>query len=243
MSKLKYGFIVPTILCMLSLILFWIIYNIVGVVLISVDRQVTFLFFIPPLVFGGIAMIAAYNRMSVREILPISIALAIIFSVSSIALGTFLWLQTSDSFIIKENQYAQALELVGYPSKATAHFPDKIPANAENVQLRLQSAIGQGGTELSLQYTYGSPSDIQLLEDRLAVCTIWSGKPNAADAGAYGLFHGFTNYYPSEDIPTDLTVYIIYSHPYQKNNWNHGVLGYVAISKKIQNIIYYYSKW
>lgn len=49
--------------------------------------------------------------------------------------------------------------------------------------------------------------------------------------------------YAYHDLPNDLKLYSIYIQAYRINDWNHGEIGFTAISQEKSEILFVYDRW
>ena len=158
-----------------------------------------------------------------------------------VVVGFLIWRATRPQDL--QTEYREMMSRVRYPSAATIHFPSRIPEEAETVSMDLSRTIGQGGTELTLEYTV---SDAEVLSDylrRWGARAVWSGPVSDTSRAEYGSFSDFTEFFSSDTVPEDLQIYIFYSQQSRRGTWNHGTIGYAAVSQSLNYVLFRYEEW
>lgn len=166
----------------------------------------------------------------------VCLLLAVFLTGGAILLGS-VRTETADP-----EKYEKVLELGGYPGDpALGYFPALIPEDAEHVQFHYLS--GLGGTSVALQYG-ADDSKLAQCESACARAARWSGSLRDGDAAGYGIDAGSLPFYEGEeDIPADLTLYVLYFRGDEAQTLNHGQFCLAAISQAEQTILYLYEKW
>ena len=137
------------------------------------------------------------------------------------------------------------------------HFPDTIPATAQNPKLHYNGAFLQGGAaiELRLQMPAESVEEIYSTFIRQAKAVyrgVEQHSRGADDLNRGPKWHFYT--WPPQNnetqdaaspLPQDFEIILLSSKPYHSNptDWNHGERAGVSISKKRNEIIYWAQDW
>lgn len=180
---------------------------------------------------GGDADVAACAALS-----AVCLLLGVFLAGGAIFLGS-VQTETADP-----EKYEKVLELGGYPGDpALGYFPAHIPGDAEHVQFHYLS--GFGGTTVALQYGADGKKMAQY-EAACARAARWSGSLCDGDAAGYGIYTSSLPFYEGEeDIPADLTLYVLYFKGDEAQALNHGQSCIAAVSQREHEILYLYDKW
>ncbi|MDR3593179.1 hypothetical protein [Clostridium sp.] len=71
----------------------------------------------------------------------------------------------------------------------------------------------------------------------------WIGKWSNNKTENTGIMQGTFGMIDYDILPEDFTMYLFDSKPYRPNDWNHGYLSVVAISKQRNVIIFHSERW
>lgn len=146
----------------------------------------------------------------------------------------------SDGSTGEVDAYPDRLAKIGY--SAAQFFPAEIPKTAQEVVVQYDSTMV--GTGLSLQYTVQEaelPSLIRSLTQR----AIWVGTPNENVSQESGIVEGACPSLQDSEgkLPKDLKFYLMHSKPSKPQDWNHGEVGFVALSESRKVVLYSYEHW
>lgn len=100
----------------------------------------------------------------------------------------------------------------------------------------------QGGECLGLKFKTDSDSIENYIRE-LSKRAKWIGISGDAQAEENGIFLGTFSDLNYSDLPEDFIIYLIYSKPYQPDNWNHGKLSLAAISQQRNEVIFLAEDW
>ena len=200
------------------------------------------IFFLPA---AGLAAVALYMRRRGGD--SAFVPACVVLSAVCLLLGVFL---TGGAILLGSvraetadpETYEKVLELGGYPGDpALGYFPAQIPEGAQNVQFYYLS--GWGGTTVALQYG-ADDSKMTQYESACARAARWSGSLRDGDAAGYGVYASSLPFYEGEeDIPADLTLYVLYFKGDGAQTLNHGQFCLAAISREEGEILYLANQW
>lgn len=136
--------------------------------------------------------------------------------------------------------YPERLGRIGLP--AARFFPTEIPEVAQDAAFSYQTSMA--GTVLSLRYTLPQEAILAQLKG-LPQRAKWMGTVQENDSKQTGIFDAklFALQDETAALPADLILYLIHSKPYRMEDWNHGELGYVALSQSRATMLFYYEQW
>ena len=137
------------------------------------------------------------------------------------------------------------------------HFPETIPATAQNPKLHYNGGFLQGGAaiELRLQLPAESIEEIYLNSVRQAKAIYRGAEGHSRDSDNLDILpkrHFYTwQPYRNETqdaatlLPQDFETVLLSSKPYNSNaaDWNHGEIAGISISRKRNEIIYWAEDW
>lgn len=199
---------------------------------------------VPFLAFLAIMLAVRWGRLSKKYADSLAMTLLVPFALLFGFLFGFLYLKVLPEGVRDAQKYEEVRTASGFEGNMIEVFPTSIPDTAQDVTFIFHTALGQGGKVMHLQF---SESEVYLryYSERLALRSLWQGSYKDAELARYGVLA-----LPSEfsvDIagqpPTDTVVYVLYSKPYQKDNWNHGEVSYAAISRNAATILFYAEMW
>ncbi len=237
----------PGIAAIISFLFFVIIFYSIIRTVIEPDYLIILLFALPFVLFGTIFILTVKDKINETAsiistgilIIPLAIAIAFIF--------LFVSIDTATTTTTDINRYERVLKLSNLPNHLLKNtFPDEVPANAENIMFMYHPSFGQGGEAIALKFELDSES----IKEYIAVFpkkAKWVGKVTDSEASKHGVFIGtfnaFGSKYDSHSRWDGYTVFVIFSQPYEPNNWNHGEISFVAISEHSNEIFFYADKW
>ena len=233
----------PAIMTIISFVLFIGVYLLTTVKSIEPYYFESLIFTVPFLCFGTITFLSVTKRLKVVASSVITSILIVVLGVAALVALTFMSIQTATTITSDIGKYERVLKQTGFPNnELTKYFPSKIPDNAKNIVFRYNPAFLQGGENFDLKFETDSDSIMNYIED-FSKNSKWIGKSKDSEAEKNGIFSGMFNVFGYMDMPEDFTIYLIDSKPYQLNNWNHGKVTLVAISKQRNEIIFYAENW
>lgn len=233
----------PTIMAIISFILFLVAYSFVTVKAIKPYYLMGLIFIIPFVSFGIIAYFTAR-----AEIVPvishiITILLIVVSVLIMFVTFTFISIDAATTETTDIEMYERVLKLKDYPENTLInYFPEKIPNNAENIAFRYNPAFVQGGENFQLKFKTDSNSINKYIKE-FSQEAKWTGKVNDSETENNGVFIASFHALGYDKLPDDFTIYLIGSKPYRSMDWNHGELSLVAISKFRNEIIFVAEDW
>lgn len=201
------------------------------------------LIFLLPAALLAAAALYMRRRGGDPALVPACVALSAVCLLLGVFLaGGAIFLGSLRTETADPEKYEKALELGGYPGDpALGFFPARIPGDAEHVQFYCLS--GWGGATVALQYG-ADGNKLAQYESACARAARWSGSLRDGDAAGYGIDAGSLPFYKGEeDIPADLTLYVLYFKGDGAQALNHGQSCLAAISQAEHTILYLYEKW
>ena len=140
-------------------------------------------------------------------------------------------------------KYERVLKLAGYPNnQLIKYFPNKIPGSAKNIVFSYCPAFLQGGENFDLKFETDSES-INNYSDKFSKKAKWVGKWSDNKTENNRIMTGTFGMIDYDVLPEDFTMYLFDSKPYHPNDWNHGYLSVVAVSKQRNEIIFHSEQW
>ena len=236
------AWLVPAALSLLFLLLSAALCLLLNRYALAPSYALALIFFLPAALLAAVAL---YMRR--RDGDPAFVPACVVLSAVCLLLGVFL---TGGAILLGSvraetadpETYEKVLELGGYPGDpALGYFPAQIPGDAEHVQFYCLS--GWGGTTVALQYG-ADDSKMAQYESACARAARWSGSLHDGDAAGYGVYAGSLPFYEEEeDIPADLTLYVLYFKGDGAQTLNHGRFCLAAISREKGEILYLADRW
>lgn len=201
----------------------------------------------PALVFVLLAWMAKKSRLRQRTAAIISIALVPLFLVFGLFHTVCLTLDAALSPTTNPAKYASLLEDLHYPdNRLIAHFPAKIPEDAEDVELSHNHAFLQGGENFSLCFR-ANREYIAAEAARFSSKAGWFGShEDAKRAGNEAGWMHFPMMSSAYTLPEENTIYLLYSRPHEESGkymWNHGESCCVVINEEEGRILYQMDDW
>ena len=187
----------------------------------------TMVLILPSLILSVVAVLAWKGKLDQRMTEFVTCVLSIILVIVSFVYILILsvWTVTTETMDVKF--YTNAYEQIEGRKGVIGIFPDKIPADAGNVEFRYHPSFLQGGEVLELSYT--TTDDILsdwdvFLRDRAE----WVGSDTA--------WHETNNWFFRGE---DSTRYQLY----WDGGDNHGEISYVLIDLTQNRITFFYEDW
>jgi len=192
------------------------------------------LFALPFVCFGIVTFLTVSGNLKKVTSTAITLILITVLGFTSIVKLVSIAFETSME-ITDISKYERVLSFTGDPNDPlTNFFPEKIPDDARNIEFSYIPAF----MHLSLRFETDKAS-IEKYSNKFSNKAIWIGKPDGSEAEKYGVISVFDY----KDLPSDLTIYVIYSRPYHPNDWNHGARSLIAISKQKNEILFLADSW
>ncbi len=233
----------PAIMTIISFFAFVRIYFVLITTSVEPKYLEGLIFLVPFACFGIMTFLGAKERYKIASS-PVSTCLVIIilgfFMLFALIVISF---DTATTETKDAGKYQRVLQLSDYPDNELIKcFPSEIPNNAKDIVFQYNPAFLQGGEVFLLKFA----TDIESIENyskEFSLNSKWVGKPNDSEAGENGICTGMFDNLGYTDLPEDFVIYLIDSKAYKPNDWNHGVITLVAISKQRKEIIYFAESW
>lgn len=233
----------PSIMTIISFVLFVLTYLFVTVDAISPYYFVGLIFAIPFVCFGIVTYFTAKGRLKKVTSSIITVIMILVLGFTMVSAFVFIAIDAATTIITDVDKYERVLKLNGYPDTSLIeHFPDQIPDNVENVVFSYNPAFMQGGANFSLKFETDSNS-IENYSNKFSQEAKWIGNFSDKEIEKNGVSLASFHAFEYDELPEDFTIYLIDSSPYEDNDWNHGVLSLVAISKERSEIIFLGEAW
>ena len=184
----------------------------------------TMVLVLPSVILAVIAVLAFKGKLDPRKTENLTVVLSVVLIVASFAYTVVLSVQTSTVETTDVKFYERACKVVGDEEGVTGIFPEKIPADAENISFRYFPGFLQGAECFELSYT--------TTED---ILTDWAAflESKAQWVGSNVQWHEENNFvFGGED-----------SMRYQlfwEGDWNHNEQSYVLIDQQNNKITFHY---
>lgn len=234
----------PSIMTIISFVLFVMVYWLMTVRAIEPHFLKGLIFAIPFVCFGITTFLTVIKKLTIVSSTVITSCLIVVLGFLSFCTFIFMAFQEATTVTNDIDRYERVLKLTGYPNnELIKNFPNKIPENAKSIEFSYCPAFLQGGENFDLKFEADSDS-INNYSDEFLKKAKWIGKwsdnktkNNGIISGTFDVldYHG--------DLPEDFTMYLFDSKSYQPNDWNHGYLSVVAISKQRNEIIFHSEQW
>lgn len=197
----------------------------------------------PFISFGIITFFTVKEKLKIGASSVITVILIFLLGFGSLFAFIFLAFDAAITVTTDIGKYERVLNLKGYPENSLIkYFPDKIPDNAKNVVFRYNPPFFQGGENFGLKFETDLDS-INSYIDEFSQKAKLMGKASNNEIEKNGISSSKFNTLSYMNLPEDFTIYLIDSKPYEPNNWNHGKLTLVAISKQKSEIIFLAENW
>lgn len=233
----------PTIMAIISFILFLVAYLFVTVKAIKPYYLMGLIFGVPFICFSIVAYFATKGKLINAISYIITILLIVVSVFIMFVTFTFISIDAATTEITDIEMYERVLKVKNYPENSLIdYFPEKIPDNAENIAFRYNPAFVQGGENFDLKFKIDSDSINSYIRE-FSQQAKWIGKLNDSEAENNGVAFASFHALGYDELPKDFTIYLIGSSPYKSMDWNHGQLSLVAISKIRNEIIFLAEDW
>lgn len=233
----------PAIMTIISFILFIMVYLLLTVKSIEPYYYEGLIFAVPSICFGITTFFTVTGKLKINASSIITGFLIFILAIAMFFIFIFISVDAATTVTTDIGKYQRVLKLKEYPNNPLIkYFPDKIPSNAKKIVFRYNPSFLQGGENFDLKFETDSNS-IKNYIDEFSQKAMWVGKLDDNEAEINGVFSGIFNTFGYTDLPEDFTIYLIDSKPYHPNNWNHGMLSLIAISKQRNEIIFLAEDW
>lgn len=234
----------PAIMTIISFVLFLGLYYVVVFETIGQYYIKGLIFATPFIAFLIIAVLTARDKIKISVSSVITWVLIPVLAFIMMSYSVFMIADAATSGIEDVSKYERVINESGYPeNKLISFFPAKIPKDATDVKFHYNIAFLQGGESFVLKYKTTS-GDIQAYIDEFSSKAEWFG--TRQDGYEQDSIVGWNTDYLYDDepeLPEDFIVYLLYSRPYQENDWNHGEVCLVAISAERNEIIFNTEDW
>jgi len=201
------------------------------------------IFLLPFACFGIMTFFATKERYKIASSPVITCLLIIILGFFMLFALVFISFDTATTETTDVGKYQRVLQLSDYPNNELIKcFPSEIPYNAKDIVFRYHPAFLQGGEVFLLKFVTDTESTENYSKE-FSQKSKWVGKSNDSEAAENGIFTGIFYDLGYTDLPEDFSIYLIDSKSYKPNNWNHGVITLIAISKQRKEIIFYAEIW
>jgi hypothetical protein len=232
----------PATLTLISFVLFVILYYFLTVKEIQPYYLKGLIFAIPFICFGITTFFSATGKLNIVTSTAITIMLICVLSFGMLAAAVFIAV-SEETTITDIGKYERVLKLTGYPKRQISrHFPYEIPSSAKNIVFSYNPPFLQGGENFNLKFETDTAS-IKDYIDKFSQKAKWIGKSNDSEFKVNGITSASFNNFGYTKLPEDFTIYLLVSKSYEPNNWNHGELSLVAISKERNEIIFLAENW
>ena len=184
----------------------------------------TMVLLLPSLILALVAILAFKGKLDSRKTKNLTAVLSVLLVVTSFVYTLVLSVETSIVETTDVKFYERACKVVGDEEGVTGIFPEKIPADAENIVFRYFPGFLQGAEyfELSYNTTAKVLSDWELFLENKAQ---W--------IGSNVQWHEENNFFFSGE---DSVRYQLY----WEGDWNHNEQSYVLIDQLNNRITFYY---
>lgn len=232
-----------SVMTMIFFIMFTVVYLSITVLSIEPYYFKGLLFAIPFGCFGVIAFLTVTGKNKIVTSFSSIVILSIVLGFASMLAFVFIALDAATTVTTDVDKYERVLKLTGYPNNSLIkYFPDEIPNNAKNIKFSYNPAFLQGSENYDLKFETNSGA-IENYINQFSNIAKWTGKLSDIEAKTNGVLLSDFDFLDYNELPEDFTIYLINSMPYEQNNWNHGEIGLVAISKQKNEIIFMAEDW
>lgn len=233
----------PAIMTIVSFVLFIVVYWFATSTSIDPYYFEGLIFAVPFVCFGITTFFTVTEKLKIVASSVITSILIFILSFAMLVAFVFMSFDAATTVTTNIGKYERVLKLTNYPNNPlTKYFPDKIPRNTKNIVFSYNPAFLQGGENFDLKFETDSDS-IKKYIDEFSQKAKWMGKSSDSEVGKNGIYSSTFYSFGYTNLPEDFTIYLIDSKPYHPNDWNHGTLSLVAISKQRNEIIYLAEDW
>ncbi|AEE97157.1 hypothetical protein [Mahella australiensis] len=233
----------PAIMSIISLAWFIVAYLLVTVRSIEPYYLEGLIFAIPFVLFAVTTFFTVKGKLKIGVSSIITGILIFVLGFVQLSAFAYISFDAVTTATTDTDKYQRILKLTDYPNNPlTEEFPNKIPGNAKNVTFIYNPAFLQGSEIFGLKFQT-DPDSIQNYINEFSEIARWIGDPEDSEAEKNGIISGPFDVLEYENLPENFTIYLIDSKPYQLNDWNHGELSLVAISKQRNEIIFLAEDW
>ena len=234
----------PAIMTVVSLVLFIAIYGLELLTAIQPQYLKSLIFVIPAVCFAIVTYLT--QRRWLKE-LPSLIITSVLIGVLSCVMFIAFIISVFDAATTTTTdvkRYGRALQLSSFSgSILESCFPEKVPADAEDVYFYYRPAFLQGGEDLALKFKT-TPEALDAYAQKFSEMAEWIGKEGDPKADENGVFGGTVDFFDrSYNWHYNATVYVLSSRSYKPGDWNHGERYLVAIKDKNCEILFLASRW
>ncbi len=234
---------ISAIMTIISFVLFLGVYWFITVRSIEPYYFKGLIFAVPFISFGIITFFTVKEKLKIGVSSIITGILIFLLGFASFFALIFLSVDAATTLTTDIGKYERVLNLKGYPKNSLIkYFPYKIPDNAKNVVFRYNPPFLQGGENFGLKFEADLDS-IKSYIDEFSQKAKWVGKASNTEIKKNGISSSAFNALGYMNLPEDFTIYLIDSKPYKPDNWNHGELTLVAVSKQRNEIIFHAEDW
>lgn len=233
----------PAIMTIISFVLFIGLYLFATMTSIEPYYFQGLIFAVPFVCFGITTFFTVTEKLKIVASSVITFILIFVLGFAMLFAIVFVSIDLATNVTTDIDKYERVLKLTDYPNNPlTKYFPDKIPENTKNIVFSYNPAFLQGGENFALKFETNSDS-IKNYIDEFSQIAKWIGKSSDGETERNGVFSATFIFLDYTDLPEDYTIYLLDSKPYHPNNWNHGELSLVAISKQRNEIIFLAEDW
>ena len=187
----------------------------------------TIVLILPSLILSVVAVFALKGKLDRRKTEFVTLVLSIILVIASFVYMVLLTIWTAMTVTTDVAYYERAYDVIDDRIDVEGVFPQKIPAEAENIVFHYNPQFLQGGEVLELSYT----TTADALRDWEMLL-----KEKAEWIGSNEEWHQSNGWFLGED---DSTRYQLY----WDGGYNHGEIAYVLIDPVSNRITFYYDNW
>ena len=232
----------PAMMTLISFVLFVVLYYFLTVKEIQPYYLKGLIFAIPSICFGITTFFSARGKLHIVTSTAITIMLICVLSFGMFFAAVIIAF-TEETTVTDIRKYERVLRLTGYPENSVSrHFPYEIPRGAKNIVFSYNPPFLQGGENFNLKFETDTVS-IKDYIDKFSQKAKWIGKASDGEVKMNGVALASFNKFGYTTLPEDFTIYLLVSKSYEPNNWNHGELSLVAISKERNEIIFFAEDW
>ena len=202
----------------------------------------------------GVAALVVIRSLRLKgRMLAIS---GVVLSALQLVFVIWLMLTMFPNKVTKVSKYEEIRHKLWHSPTLIAHFPDKIPADANDVRLSYFPGFLQGGAWFQVKMTLPEDRISQLFEefDLKKVKSVHGGGSYDHENSEVGmpttLFRtsksdssDSSRNFVGEGFPEDFVIMVLGAKDSARGSWNHGCSYGVAISKFRREIVYWAEDW
>ena len=185
----------------------------------------TMVLLLPSLILAFVAFLACKGKISPRAAENLTVFLSIVLIIGSFIYTIFLSVSMATTETTDVKFYTNAYRQINHEDSVNGVFPEKLPADAEEVSFRYHPQFLQGGEVFELSYT----TSAEILSDWTAFL-----KDKAEWIGTNGEWHQTYRGYGEEGAVR----YQLYWE-----DGNHGKEAHVLIDPYSNRITFFYEDW